>query len=83
MTAEQHARDDAACIFLMAITSWRSPRDYLRDCGYCGAPFWVHGRERYCSERHRVAQHRATHLEAERARDRDRHARERATRRAA
>lgn len=33
---------DDACVAMMEETSWRSPRDFLRDCAHCGMPFWVH-----------------------------------------
>jgi hypothetical protein len=44
-------RDDA-CVWLLERTSWRDPREFLRDCLHCGRPFWVRAHcptARYCS----------------------------------
>lgn len=44
------ARDDAT-VEMCERTSWRGPRDFLRDCRGCGMPFWVHGGSRTREDR--------------------------------
>lgn len=87
---------DEATIAALEATSWRSPRDFLRDCWYCSRPFWVHSdghsaaHQRYCCPSHCQLWHyhvsadrRAAALKRQRAYDARTRGARRAARRAA
>lgn len=49
---------DALTIELLERDGWRSPRDVLAECAWCGMPYWIHGvrggrpdLQRFCSRR--------------------------------